>query len=419
VKFRTLVLITLLGSAAGGAGVWELRPDLMQPAVERWQSLADDWRDKIDSARDQGQAWLSKLGDMVGIQPSSLPAVVAPATRQVVWASAGGELLRTEVPNAVHDAFVAALRTSQAQDRDRLARLAEQRLRQEAEPQIADAVARIPAFLDDVWGVRAQLSAIGGGFNALVPATGDTATSLSAKAAAVLGDRFAEAYRQQVLRPDYTIAAVRAAAGRVSVQVRTDLIRSCDRYDQAFRAFLQTNATRVETLNGDGRWVPAEWRPADASFRSLCQTLRATRTEEGMFDDAVLRGLAEPPMAVHDIAREIARPASEVVGGMSASYNRAFAMLSGWLPEAVAKVPAVVWSYGVSSPALVSHLLLGPALPADYRGKVEAALRDATQAGMSGVLGGISSNLMTYVDGELNGIASGVSARVERPRNDP
>ena len=422
-KFRTLAVLVLLGGA-GGVGVWQTQPELVGAAAERWRAAGTEWRATgtgwIDSIRHRGQALLARIEDVVGLSHSTLHLPSLPSTRQVVWATAGGELLRTEMPASVHDEFVAALRAAQSQDRDRLAHLAEQRLRQDAESQIADTTARIPAFLDEIAGMQGQFAAISGGFSALGTADGDTAASLSEKAAALLGERYVELYRQRVLRPELSLPALRAIAGRVAASVLGDLIRSCDRYDQAFRSFLVANATKVEVFNQDGRWVGAEWKPAEATFRSLCQTLRAARTDEATFDEAVMRTIGDPAMAVHDIAREIAGPASDVVGGMSASYQKAFSVLSGYgLPQPVAKVPAVLWSYGVCSPALVSHLLRGPVQAPDFRKRIEAALTDATRAGMLEVLRGLDGNLMTFVDGELGGIASGVSARVERPRNEP
>lgn len=424
-RFRRLALVVVVLASSGGGAVWHFRPDLLQQPLDSWTAMTGQWQDDgrawLAQARTQVGALLQQAQQAIGVEPgkpAAEKAVPVPAVRTVVWANSTGELLRAEVPSGAHDEFVASLRRAQAEDRERLARLAEQRFRQEAEPLVAETTARVGAFVGTVVGGGHQVSAITSGFSALDSGGEATREVLTEKAERLLASRYAEMFRQDVLRPEQGVTALRAVVGRVIGAVRLDLIHSCDRYDQAFQSFLRVNAGKVEALTQDGWWKGADWNRDSASFRSLCQTLRVAEANGGWFDEAVLRTIAEPTMTSYDLMRELARPTARVVGDMATSYDGVIATLTGYgIPLPVAKLSAVVWSYSGSSPAMVSHFL-GMGISPQTRAAVEPALADATRSGMIEVLRTLNLTLVTFVDGELAGIASAVSARVDRPRGD-
>ncbi|MBX9634567.1 MAG: hypothetical protein K2X44_06265, partial [Magnetospirillum sp.] len=402
-----------------------VRPDLVQTGIDQLRSQAEE-------LRGNGSAWLTQrvgaVGEMLGRAReavglgASQTAVQVPAEppppplkRFMVWADAKGNLLRGEVPGLAHDEFVAALRQSQGQDRVRLARLAELRFTQEVEPLVIEASGRVLPFLEEVATGRAAVSGITEGFSDLTSAAPNPQATVEA-ASHLLGERYARLYREQVLRPDQTVPALRAAAGRVISAVRVDLIRSCDRYDQAFQSFLRANVRGVETLSVDGHWSAVEWAADGGSFRSLCQTLRMAEAGGAWFDEALMRSAVEPSMALHELTRELARPAAEVTGHMVSSYGGVVSTLTGWgLPAGLAGGPATLWSYAAASPGLMSHLL-GFAFPTELRVRFETAVKDATRAGMAEALRGMNEGLAKFVDAELASVDSAVTARVERPR---
>jgi len=416
VKARILAaLIVVL--AAGGVGLWHTRPDLVQSGTEVWQA---DWRQQgqswLGGLRDKGQAMLERVQDALGLAEHSL-SPAEPVTRRIVWATAEGELLSANVPTVAHDEFVNALRQSQSLDRERLTGMAEQRLLRDAEPLLTETAARVPAFVAEIAG--SPISAINEGFAALDPHSDDTPATLADKTAHLIGKRYSDLYRQRVLRPEQSLPVLRALAGRVIAAVRTDLIGSCDRYDQAFRTFLRSNVQQAEVLNQDGHWTAYAWKPERASFRSLCQTLRASQADGSLFDETVLRSVGEPTMAVNDLTRELARPAAQVVGDMSISFEKVVTTLSGWgVPASVAKYPAVLWSYGAASPTLLAHLF-GPGLSAETQANISSALTSATRDGLVDVLRTLNGTLAAFVDAELLGVASAVAARVDSPRRTP
>jgi hypothetical protein len=379
-------------------------------------ALHGPWLNRL---RSEGGTALSQVQDLVGLgsaEPKPA-AIVEPTVRTIAWATAEGELLRAEVPIAAHDAFVAALRQSQGQDSARLTRMAEQRMLRETEPMLADTATRVPGFVEEVAG--SQIGTITGAFSTLDITPDDTPATIADKTTFAVGKQYADLYRLRVLRPDHTLPVLRASAGRVIGAVHLDLIGSCDRYDQAFRSFLRAHVNRAESLNQDGHWTSNPWIADGATFRSLCQTLRATQADESLFDEAVLRVIGEPTMTANDLTRELARPAAQVVGAMATSYEGAVAALSGvGLPVAVAKPPATLWSYGAASPALL-FTLLGPGVPAETHTRITAALTKATRDGQIEALQGVNTALATFINGELAGIASAVSARVDKPRRAP
>lgn len=424
-----LLAVVLVAAAAGGLGVWLTRPDLIEEPVGRVQAVWADWRqtgeawrehglDRLAALRRQGAEMIARARQAVGMAPAAEQPVQPPArpvARLVVWASAEGELLRAEVPGAAHEDFVAALRQAQATDRDRLLRLAGQRFHQEAEPLVMAAVERVPAYVDEVVGGSTQLSSIANGFSALEG--GAEPNLVQEQALRLLGDRFADLFRQRVLRPETAVPALRGVAGKVIADVRVDLVRSCDRYDQAFQSFLNANVHQVEGLSQDGRWIATEWSGGKRTFRSLCQTLRVTESAASWFDDAVLRTVGEPSMAAHELIRELARPAAAVVNGMIQSYDGVVMTLSSYgVPPSLAKLPAFLWSYGASSPTMLTHIL-GLGVPAETRTRVAPALAEATRAGITDVVGALDAALAAFVDGELAGMVSGVTARVDGARS--
>lgn len=416
VKARTRALIIVVGLVVlGGGGYWAARPDeteeLLSDIGLRLAAWRDDLRrkgaDMVDSAREV--VGLDRAGSETPAEAP--PAPPPPVVRHVVWASADGQLLRAEVPAPAHEDFVVALRQSQSEDLNRLARLAEKRFRQEAEPLVKDVVARVPAFMTEALGGAAQYAAAADTFAGLEP--GMEPAALKDKARQLAAERLTTLYRDRVLRPDATVPELMAVSGRVIADVRTDLIRSCDRYDDAFRAFLRANVKQVQALSPDGRWSDVAWDGASASFRSLCQTLRASGVAASWFDEAVTRAAGEPSMTAHELLGQMAQPAAGVAERMMQSYDGAYGALAGrGLPQPLSRFMALAWSYGASSPDMFMHVL-GFDLPPELRDKVEPALAEATRAGMLDVVGSLNAALVTFVDGELAGMASGVTARVD------
>lgn len=426
---RALTIAAVV-AVVGGFGTWAINPALVEDVLGKGHAVVEGWRDDAGRVRQAGSDWwggvlrkgadvIDSVRQIVGLEPSA-PETAAPnapaappvpSVRYVVWATADGQLLRAAVPGQTHDDFVSVLRQTQAEDLNRLARLAGKRFRQEAEPLVADVVGRVPAFMTEVLGGSAQYAAMSESFAGIEP--GQEAAALKAAALRLVSERLEGLYRRNVLIPDTTVSALTGVAGKVIAEVRVDLIRACDRYDDAFRSFLRANVKDAEALSSDGRWVAVPWQGSSASFRSLCQTLRAAGVASSWFDEAVIRTVAEPSMAAHDLIRELARPAADVVEWMIKSYDGAYGTLSAYgLPQSLARASALVWSYGASSPAVARHVL-GFGVPAELRNRVEPALAEATRVGLLDVVDSLNAAMVTFVSGELAGMASGVTARVD------
>ena len=419
---RIRALIIVAGAAVlGAAGWWAVRPDETEEALAEARSRLVSWQEQggawLNEVRGKGAALLDSAREAVGLEPAApenaqaeVPPPV-PVVRHVVWATAEGQLLRAEVSGTVHEEFVAALRHSQSEDLNRLARLAEKRFRQEAEPVVAEVAGRVPAFMKEALGGSVQYAAVSETFGALQG--GMEPAALKQKARDLAAEKLEVLYRERVLRPDATVPALMGVSGRVIADVRTDLIRSCDRYDDAFRSFLRANVKQAQALSPDGRWVDVSWDGAKAGFRSLCHTLRVAGVAASWFDEAVMRTASQPSMTAHEVLAEMARPAAEVAERMMTSYDGAFTALAGrGMPEALSRFAATAWTYGASSPDVVKHVL-GFDLPPDLREKVEPALTEATRSGLLDVVGALNAALVTFVDGELASMASGVTARVD------
>jgi len=398
-----IFLATALALAGGGAAaLWLGTPptalvDTVAPLVERARDLLHTDRGPL-------------------AEPPGAPAT-SPTTRTIVWATEGGELLRAEVPVAAHDAFVAALRETQAKDLDRLSQMAEKRLTRETQTILDDTAARIPGFVDAV--ASARVATVNSVFASLGGSPADPAEVIADKALRRAGALYAEQFRQDVLRPAQSVPALRATAGQVIAAVRKDLIGSCDGYDQAFRVFLRGNVSAVEALTPDGQWVGLPWAAGSGTFRSLCHTLRAARADESMFDEATVRGIGEPTMTVHDSLRDLGLPVARVVTAMMLSYNGVVGTLTGWgLPAGIATFPATAWSYGAASPVLASQFF-SPTLDSEPRGQIIAALVRATREGQAEVVRGLHETLVTYIGGELTAMATAVTARIDRSRRAP
>jgi hypothetical protein len=63
--------------------------------------------------------------------------------------------------------------------------------------------------------------------------------------------------------------------------------------------------------------------------------------------------------------------------------------------------------------------LFGPGLSAESRLRLTAALIKATRDGQTDALMALNATLASFINGELAGIASAVSARIDKPRRTP
>ncbi|MEO5335750.1 MAG: hypothetical protein H7841_02480 [Magnetospirillum sp. WYHS-4] len=428
---RSLALratVALLAVASlSSALVYLFCPELLTDARNRSGDLyrhaaaiGEDFERGVHKLREAaGRLWAEDAAPVAPARPEPPVLSASPAMQAVVlWHDAEAVSRRGQVDTGDFNEFVAALRRTMDEDRARLRLIAAEHLRAELEPALALLPARIPAFAEELFTYSTSAGLL---YDAI--AVTDGAIEATARPAAVerthgeIVRGLVQRYRKVVLSPEVTLGPVRNAIGRAYGALRRDLLSNCDRYDRAFRDFLKSHAAGIEVLDNASGWRPDPiWSPENATFRSLCHTLRMADGGHYVVDEKMLAELADPSMAVHELLSEISRPIADIAVEAAVSTAGAVHFLEGFgLPASWAYVPARATGLAVSNWAMAWQVL--DRMDAiRNRPKLETHLREALQGARAAITEKALMALIEFVSLRLDGMESVIAARSEGGR---
>lgn len=335
------------------------------------------------------------------------PAALAPRRQPLYWHAGDDTPRRARVDSGRHGLFAEAVGRAMAADRARMTQLLADRLRLELKPVRAAFEQRVPRYADSVFDWWTSYVLVVEGLIAVgeLAGTADPAT-IEAQVAGRMAGWLARHYNESVLQAEGVQAQIRETVTRVFGGLRRDLLRDCDKYDQAFQDFVRHEATAVERLAADGSWQGDDgWSAPAASFRSLCHTLRLGDDGAMLLDERVLEVLAQPPAGVSKAAADLTRPLAELVieAGRDADSS-ARSLAETGLPSALAASSATLWTVGRWAAPLagkVRERLGGDGGKAAF----QASLQDATGAAWGQFEARLADSFGQFLDAHLESLS--------------
>ncbi|MEO5375581.1 MAG: hypothetical protein H7840_15140 [Alphaproteobacteria bacterium] len=344
------------------------------------------------------------------IQSAVAPPSAPPGT-EMLWLAEDHRLRRATVDVAHHALFAATIAASIAEDRKRLAAAVGPRLRSELDAALQPMEARAPALAQDAFSSGTVYALL----TRALMLPGDDTRSLEAQVREILDAHVFEAYLGKVVQPQVAMPRVRAAVGVAFADTRRDVLRNCDKYDQAFQGFLAREARRVEVLSAGTGWIPDEtWTSAPAGYRTLCPAARLAGAMGGVIDASVYDELSARPSRLFSLTEQRAEHIAAVIRESHATAREIVGVLSGLgLAPAWTAGPARVLAMAAWAPDLRATIA------ADFDDGVKRAeVVTATRASVTGARerfhAKVEQALRRFVDLELEGMAVRLSIPIEK-----
>ncbi|MBF0392271.1 MAG: hypothetical protein HQL38_06280 [Alphaproteobacteria bacterium] len=307
------------------------------------------------------------------------PAALAPRHHILYWHAGDDTPRRARVDAGRHELFVQAVGRAMTADRSRMTQLLSERLRLELKPLREAVERRVPRYAESVFDWWTSYVLVVEGLMAVGEMAGvaDSAT-LESQVAGRMAGWLARHYNESVLQAEGVQVQIRETVTRVFGGLRRDLLRDCDKYDQAFQDFIRQEASAIELLAVDGSWQGDHgWSAPAATFRSQCHTLRLGDDGAMLLDERVLDVLAQPPAGLIKAAADLTRPLAELVveAGRDADSS-ARSLVETGLPSSLAASSATLWTVGKWAAPLagkVRERLGGDAGAATFQASSQAA----------------------------------------------
>lgn len=336
------------------------------------------------------------------VRPAAAPA---PAATEILWLAEDNRLHRAVVDAGRHAAFAATVAAAIGADRQRLQAVVGPRVQAELDTILLPLESRTAALADEVFSVGTGYDLVMLGLR-LVGAGGDEAAG-EQRLRQGLDAHLLALYDDKVLQPPTTQARVKAAVRVAFADTRRDLLRECDKFDQAFQDFVTREARQVTRLDPTAGWVADDgWKRTGAGFRSLCHAARLTDTIGPVVEPGVYDALSMAP--------GMAAMTGRLTEGIAAAILETQATADGISQSLAAFGVPAEWTIGTAT--VLAAVRRSPALLATAgfdepvtRPEFLAAALASIKAGRTTLERNLAAALRRYVDLELTGIAARLS----------
>ncbi|CAK0763290.1 conserved exported hypothetical protein [Gammaproteobacteria bacterium] len=282
-----------------------------------------------------------------GAEPSA--SAMIPQGRWVAWYAIDGRIHRQWVKVDAYEELRAALHQVQEEDRQRLTGLAAEYLRIELQSVLDDLNGRREPFLFTLFDFGTSSALLGTALSTAeqARAAGQDGTVAVDAIREAVSEEVIQKTRAQLLIPENTLRAIRAAASRVLSRLRQDLLQDCDRYDRAFQGFVLESATVMESLDTTAGWqVDLAGRPETATFRSLCEGVRHSDPGAYLVESAMAASFTNAENSLRPYSLELVRTLAETSLEVAHYTEDKAASFSSWgWPQNWSHGPAAVVSY--------------------------------------------------------------------------
>ncbi|CAK0739669.1 conserved hypothetical protein [Gammaproteobacteria bacterium] len=363
------------------------------------------------------------IGQMEPTEATAGDVVVAVtpvmAKRWVVWYGEDGRVHRQQVDAEAYTELQRSLRQVREEDLQRLIGLAAGYLRVDLQPVFTELSARGESFLVTLFDFGTSSALLGAALTAAEKVRNPESGAEKEKepldsVREATAEEVVSRFRAQLLVPETTLRALRAAAGRSLALLRQDLLQDCDRYDRAFRGFVLESTTTMETLDATAGWqVDIAWRPETATFRSLCVGLRHTDPGVYLAESMLLETFtkADPPLRTE--ALELVRPIAETALELNKYSEDTTDSFSKWgLSRSWAHPPALLVSYVAHTKILARRV--GERMNVRYkRPHLRETLRGILEQLQTDLTDRLKRTCNEFITAELGRVELGLAARGE------